>query len=153
MKERGKQRYFWRAGVMSRNERMEEKQLSVMTAFFIEKACLLLRVTVVREGMSACEEREIEVLSRLMERGKRNVQLLIPSVVSVVSLGKSIHQFISSSPLRMINSVESSSKQNTSSPSRMEVNSGKSIRHFPSDRFTFKHHTRTIVECLTTKYK
>ena len=153
MKERGKQRYFWRAGVMSRNERMEEKQLSVMTAFFIEKACLLLRVTVVREGMSACEEREIEVLSRLMERGKRNVQLLIPSVVSVVSLGKSIHQFISSSPLRMINSVESSSKQNTSSPSRMEVNSGKSIHHSLFNPFTLKHCTRTITECTITKQK
>ena len=59
MKERGKQRYCWRAGVMSRNERMEEKQLSVMTAFFIEKACILLRVTVVREGMSVCEGRVI----------------------------------------------------------------------------------------------
>ena len=41
---------------MSKNERMEEKQLSVMTAFFIEKAFLLPRVTVVREGMSACED-------------------------------------------------------------------------------------------------
>ena len=44
---------------MSRNERMEEKQLSVMTAFFIEKAYPLLRVTVVREGMSVCEGRVI----------------------------------------------------------------------------------------------
>ena len=154
MKERGKQRYFWRAGVMSRNERMEEKQLSVMTAFFIEKTCLLLRVTVVREGMSACEEREIEVLSRLMERGKRNVQLLIPSVVSVVSLGKSIHQFISSYPLRIINSLESSFlKQNTSSPSRMEVNSGKSAHHSHFNPFTLKHCTRTITECTITKQK
>ena len=75
MKERGKQRYCWRAGVMSRNEGEEKEQLSVMTAFFIEKAHPLLRVTVVREGMSACEERVIEVLSRLMERGKRNVRL------------------------------------------------------------------------------
>ena len=41
---------------MSRNEGGEEEKLSVMTAFFIEKACLLLRVTVVREGMSVCED-------------------------------------------------------------------------------------------------
>ena len=75
VKEREYFRYCWRGGVMSRNERMEEKQLSVMTAFFIEKAYPLLRVTVVREGMSACEERVIELLSRLMERGKRNVRL------------------------------------------------------------------------------
>ena len=100
---------------MSRNEGGEEEKLSVMTAFFIEKAYPLLRVTVVREGMSACEEREIEVLSRLMERGKRNVQLLLPSVVSVVSLGKSIHHLISLAPLRIINSLESSSlNQNAS---------------------------------------
>ena len=44
---------------MSRNEGEEKEQLSVMTAFFIEKAHLLLRVTVVREGMSACEGRVI----------------------------------------------------------------------------------------------
>ena len=100
---------------MSRNEGEEKEQLSVMTAFFIEKAHPLLRVTVVREGMSACEEREIEVLSRLMERGKRNVQLLLPLVVSVVSLGKSIHHLISLAPLRIINSLESSSlNQNAS---------------------------------------
>ena len=100
---------------MSRNEGGEEEKLSVMTAFFIEKAYPLLRVTVVREGMSACEEREIEVLSRLMERGKRNVQLLLPLVVSVVSLGKSIHHLISLAPLRIINSLESSSlNQNAS---------------------------------------
>ena len=44
---------------MSRNEGEEKEQLSVMTAFFIEKACLLLRVTVVREGMSVGEDRVI----------------------------------------------------------------------------------------------
>ena len=59
--------------------------------------------------------------------------LLCSLAVSVVSLGKSIRQFISSPPLRMINSLESSSlKQNASAASRMEVNSGKSIPHFPS---------------------
>ena len=75
-------------------------------------------------------------------------------MVSVVSLGKSIHHLISSSPLRMINSVASSSlKQSASSPSRMEVNSGKSIHHSPFVRFTFKHYTSTIVECITIKQK
>ena len=44
---------------MSRNEGEEKEQLSVMTAFFIEKACLLLRVKVVREGMSVGEDRVI----------------------------------------------------------------------------------------------
>ena len=39
--------------------------------------------------------------------GTRKLECTVfPSVVSEVSLGKSIHQFISSSPLRMINSVE-----------------------------------------------
>ena len=44
---------------MSRNEGEEKEQLSVMTAFFIEKAYPLLRVTVVREGMSVGEDRVI----------------------------------------------------------------------------------------------
>ena len=56
MKERGKERYCWRAGVMSRNEGGEEEELLVWMVFFLKKAHLLLRVTVVREGMSACEE-------------------------------------------------------------------------------------------------
>ena len=36
----------------------------------------------------------MEIPSRVMIRGQRNVKLL-PTVVSVVSLGKSIHHFIS----------------------------------------------------------
>ena len=44
---------------MSKNEGKEEEQLSVMTAFFIEKAHSSLRVTVVREGMSVGEDRVI----------------------------------------------------------------------------------------------
>ena len=87
-----------------------------------------------------------------MERGLRNVQLL---PVSEVSLGKSIHQFISSSSLRMINSLDASSslKQNAPAPSRMEVNSGKSSHHSHFNPFTLKHCTRTIKECTNTKQK
>ena len=59
MKERGDERYFWRAGVMSRNEGGEEGILLIWIILFIEKAHPLLRVTVVREGMSACEDRVI----------------------------------------------------------------------------------------------
>ena len=42
---------------MSRNEGEEGEGLFVWMAFFFEKANLLLRVTVVREGMPACEDR------------------------------------------------------------------------------------------------
>ena len=96
----------------------------------------------------------MEIPSKMIERGLRNARLLLPSVVSDVSLGKSIHHFISSSPLRMINSLESSFlKPNASSPKWMEVNSGKSIHHSPSGRFTLKHCTRTITECTIAKHK
>ncbi len=44
---------------MSRNEGEEEEELLVWTVFFSLKASSLLRVTVVREGMSACENRVI----------------------------------------------------------------------------------------------
>ena len=57
MKERGKERYCWRAGVMSRDEGEEEEGLFVWMDSFFEKARLLKRVTVVREGMSVCEGR------------------------------------------------------------------------------------------------
>lgn len=57
MKERGKERYCWRAGVMSRNEAGEEEELLVWTVFFSLKARSLSRETVVREGMSVCENR------------------------------------------------------------------------------------------------
>ena len=75
-----------------------------------------------------------------------------PFEVSVVSLGKSIHQFISSSPLRIINSVESQAlKQKAHVPSRMEVNSGKSSHYSLFNPFTLKHHTSTKEECTNTK--
>ena len=59
MKEKGEDRYCWRAGVMSRNEGEEEEGLFVWAVFFFVKAYLLSRVTVVREGMSVCEGRVI----------------------------------------------------------------------------------------------
>ena len=57
VEERGKERYCWRAGVMSRDEGEEGEGLFVWTVFFSLKAYLLSRVTVVREGMSVCEGR------------------------------------------------------------------------------------------------
>ena len=59
VKERGEERYCWRAGVMSRNEGEEEEELLVWMVFFSEKAHSLSRATVVREGMSVCEDRVI----------------------------------------------------------------------------------------------
>ena len=44
---------------MSRNERVGEGELFVWTVFLHLKACSLSRVTVVREGMSVCEDRVI----------------------------------------------------------------------------------------------
>ena len=44
---------------MSRNEGEEEEGLFVWRVFFSEKAHPLVRVTVVREGMSVCEDRVI----------------------------------------------------------------------------------------------
>ena len=40
---------------MSRNEGEEEEELFVGGVLFFEKAYFLVRVTVVREGMSGCE--------------------------------------------------------------------------------------------------
>ena len=40
---------------MSRNDEEEEEELFVWRVLFSEKASDLLRVTVVREGMSGCE--------------------------------------------------------------------------------------------------
>ena len=42
---------------MSRNEEGEEEELLVRMVFFLLKAHPLSRVTVVREGMSTCEDR------------------------------------------------------------------------------------------------
>ena len=44
---------------MSRNEGEEEEALFVWAVFFFVKALSLLRVTVVREGMSMSEDRVI----------------------------------------------------------------------------------------------
>ena len=44
---------------MSRNEGEEEEELFVWTVFLYLKVLFLLRVTVVREGMSVCEDRMI----------------------------------------------------------------------------------------------
>lgn len=44
---------------MSRNERAEVKELFVLTVMISVKAKPPLRATVVREGMSACEEKVI----------------------------------------------------------------------------------------------
>ena len=44
---------------MSRNERAEVEELFVLTVISSVKAKPPLRATVVREGMSACEERMI----------------------------------------------------------------------------------------------
>ena len=44
---------------MSRNEEEREEELLVLMVFFRAKATFLSRVTVVREGMSVCEDRVI----------------------------------------------------------------------------------------------
>ena len=59
MKEREKERYCWRAGVISRNEGEKEETLFVCMVFWHLKAYSLSRVTVVREGMSVGEDRVI----------------------------------------------------------------------------------------------
>ena len=97
----------------------------------------------------------MQIPSRVMIRGLRNVSLFSPStVVSVLSLGKSIHHFISPSPLRMINSVESSSiKSKALSPNRMEVSSGKSSNHSYYTSLTLKSDMVAIMKRKTTKEK
>ena len=57
VKERGEEKYCWRPGVMSRNEVGEEERLLVWTVLLSLKVALLQRITVVREGMSVCEDR------------------------------------------------------------------------------------------------
>ena len=56
-KEGDHSRYFAKAGVMSRNEGEEGEGLLVWMVFLNVKANLLSRVTVVREGMSVCDDR------------------------------------------------------------------------------------------------
>ena len=59
VKERGEERYCRRAGVMSRNEGKEGEELFVWMVFLHLKARILSRETIVREGMSVCEDRMI----------------------------------------------------------------------------------------------
>ena len=96
----------------------------------------------------------MELPSRVMERGRRNVPLNTPSVVSEVSLGRSSHQFNGVKPLRMISSHDSTSfRLSAPQPHRMEVNSGKSSHYSHSGAFTLKDDTGTPVECSITKQK
>ena len=69
MEERGKERDCWRAGVMSRSEGEEEEELLVWMVSLYLKAYFSLRATVLREGMSVCEDRVKGIPSRVMERG------------------------------------------------------------------------------------
>ena len=127
--------------------------------FLYMKANSLTRVTVVREGMSVCEDGVIKQPSSVMERGHMNEEQIhiqsLARVVSEVSFGKSIHNLISPSLLRIINSVDSlfSLKEKASLPSWMEVNSGKSIHHSSFKPITLKCDTRAVTECLITKQK
>ena len=77
VKERGKERYCWRAGVMSRDEGDEGEELFVWMVFFFEKAHPLVRVTVVREGISVCEDRVIG--STLQSDGTRILECITTS--------------------------------------------------------------------------
>ena len=72
MEERREERYSCRAGVMSRNEGDEEEALFVLMDFLYLKAYPLLRVTVVREGMSVGEDGVIG--STLQSDGTRIVE-------------------------------------------------------------------------------
>ena len=62
------ERYRSRAGVMSRHEGEKEEGLFVWMVFF-KRVIFLLRVTVVREGMSVGEDGTIKQPSRVIERG------------------------------------------------------------------------------------
>ena len=57
VEERGKERYCWRAGVISRNEGEEGEGLFVWAVSLYLKAHSFSRVTVVREGISVGEDR------------------------------------------------------------------------------------------------
>ena len=92
MKERGNERYRWRAGVMSRNEGEEGEGLLVWMVFLYWKASSLSRVTVVREGMSVCEGRMIE--STLQSDGKRIDEC--PTVTPFISECSEFRQIYSS---------------------------------------------------------
>ena len=78
VKERGEDRYCCRAGVMSRNEEEEEDGLFVLMDFLLVKARLLKRVTVVREGMSACEDRVIRNTLQIDDTRKAECPTVTP---------------------------------------------------------------------------
>ena len=109
-------RYCWRAGVMSRNEGGEGEGLFVWMVFFLAKASAS-RVTVVRDGMSVCEERMIG--STLQSYGARTAECeTICSSSECCEFMQVYSSFQLSSPLRMINSLDSSFlKQNALQPS------------------------------------
>ena len=69
---------------MSRNEGEEEEILFVWTVFLDLNAYLLKRVTVVREGMSACEDRVIgnTLQSDEMSKGECMTAIYTPIVCS-----------------------------------------------------------------------
>ena len=98
--------------------------------------------------MSSGDSQQRKELSRVMKRRLQNDILLFLSAMIVVSLGKSMHHLIPLSLLFMINSLDSLIRSNSNAflPSRMEVNSGRSIHHSLSGRFTLKHNTRTTTE-------
>ena len=79
---------------MSMNEEEEEEELLVWMLSLYLKAYCMEGEKVVREGMSVCEDEWKEVPSNMTERGNSND---FPySLMSEVSLGKSIHHLISS---------------------------------------------------------
>ena len=86
VKERGKERYCWRAGVMSRNDGEEGEGLFVLTVFLNWNAYFLSRLTVVREGMSVCEDRVIG--NTLQSDGTRIVEC-----VTVISFSSECCEF------------------------------------------------------------
>ena len=59
VEEGGKERYCWRAGVMSSDDGGWRRELFVWTVLLCLKETPLSRVIVVREGMSVCEDRVI----------------------------------------------------------------------------------------------
>ena len=61
---------------MSRNEGEEEEELLVLTVFFHWNAYSLLRVTMVREGMSICEGRVIG--NTLQSDGTKKAECITP---------------------------------------------------------------------------
>ena len=72
MKETMNWMYSCKAGVMSRNEGEEEEGLFVLTVFLHVKAHFLQSTTVVREGMSVCDDRVIR--NTLQSDGTRTAE-------------------------------------------------------------------------------